>query len=186
MKTNLPVWRAQQQILASAIPESIRCWLFDPGSLTARAIAACRGKFRVEVVAQAWRRASVEEARRLTMPRHALAWVREVYLYCNDTPWVFARTVIPRRTLSGRQKPLAHLGSRPLGAVLFADPWMRRDPIEVCCLNPQHQLFAAATHFTGDGSTLMWGRRSVFYLDHKPLLVNEIFLPSIARCKLTP
>jgi chorismate-pyruvate lyase len=25
----------------------------------------------------------------------------------------------------------------------------------------------------------IWGRRSVFYLAHKPLLVNEIFLPGI-------
>jgi len=25
----------------------------------------------------------------------------------------------------------------------------------------------------------VWGRRSVFYLHKKPLLVNEVFLPSI-------
>ena len=46
-------------------------------------------------------------------------------------PWVFARTLIPARTLRGRGRRLTRLGSRPLGQVLFADPKVRRDPVEI-------------------------------------------------------
>lgn len=184
MRMTQPVWRTQQQMFATAIPDAIACWLFDPGSLTARVIAACQGKFRVVVLSQSWQHASVEEAQRLAMPLPTRALIREVYLCCNDIPWVFARTVMPLRTLTGRQKFLAHLGSRPLGAVLFADPHMHRDPMEVACLSPQQRLFQQAMARSAPVESNIWARRSVFYLAKKPLLVNEIFLPAIARCKV--
>ncbi len=179
-----PLWRCRTHLFATTIPESIAGWLFDPSSLTARIIASCAGRFRVEVVSQRWQRAYRNETQRLGVPAQQIALVREVYLYCNDIPWVFARTVIPRHTLSGEQKHLAHLGARPLGAVLFADPHMHRDPIEVACLTVQHRLYSKAIARLATDPGQIWGRRSVFYLTNKPLLVNEIFLPTMQTCGL--
>ena len=71
------------------------------------------------------------EARVLGMSMSGRALVREVQLLCNGVPWVYARTVIPRRTLSGRQSRLAHIKSRSLGAMLFADPSMRRGELQL-------------------------------------------------------
>ena len=121
------------------------------------------------------------------MRSREVALIREVFLYCDDEPWVFARTVIPRSTLTGKQKYLANLGSRPLGAVLFADPNMRRDHFEVACMRPEELLYTHANQLHTDqnnidGPDFIWGRRSAFYLSNKPLLVNEIFLPAIAKC----
>lgn len=185
MSMKQPVWRNQKQMLITAVPSTIACWLFDPGSLTARVVAACQGRFRVEVLSQRWQRPGVNEARRLGMSLHEQALIREVYLHCNDTPWVFARTVIPRRTLTGRLKFLAHLGSKPLGAVLFADPHMHRDPVEVTSLSQTSRLYDKACARLTPLPATIFGRRSVFYLDNKPLLVNEIFLPDIAQCKFS-
>ncbi len=185
MQFTFPVWRTQQQMFATAIPAAIACWLFDPGSLTARVIAACPGRFHVEVLSQSWQRASVDEAQRLHMTLHERALIREVYLCCDAIPWVFARTIMPQRTLTGRQKFLAHLGARPLGAVLFADPHMHRDPMEVTHLSMRQQLFHKAMLRSPDAASDIWARRSVFYLGAKPLLVNEIFLPTVARCKVS-
>lgn len=179
LRSHEPLWRPQSHLFVTAIPATIAAWLFDPSSLTARITAACAGRFRVEVVAQRWQRAYVNETQRLGMPTYQIALVREVYLYCNDTPWVFARTVIPRRTLSGEQKHLAHLGSRSLGGVLFANPHLHRDPIEVACLTAPHRLYNKATARLATAPDHIWGRRSVFYLADKPLLVNELFLPTM-------
>lgn len=98
-------------------------------------------------------------------------------LYGNDTPWVFARSILPLSTLTGRQRRLRRLDARPLGALLFADPSMRRGPMQlgqVASLNLP--LPGGADENTG----LLWGRRSVFFLDGKPLLVSEIFLPAFS------
>ena len=176
------VWRFQAQVFNHMLSNKMSCWLFDPASLTARLLAACDGRFHVRVISQSWGNPLVNELKRLEMRSREVALIREVFLYCDNEPWVFARTVIPRSTLTGKQKYLANLGSRPLGAVLFADPNMRRDHFEVACMRPGELLYTHANQLHSDKPDYIWGRRSAFYLSDKPLLVNEIFLPAIAKC----
>lgn len=177
-----PVWKQRGYLFNNNVSEDISCWLFDQGSLTRRVIQACDKQFRVEVVSQGWARPMLNEAIRLGMHNKEVALIRQVYLYCGDTPWVFARTVIPKKTLTGAQRYLAHLGNKPLGAVLFADPNMRRDEVEVARISSKQRLFNVATQHLTEQPDSIWGRRSVFYLNKKRLLVNEVFLPAIHKC----
>lgn len=163
------------------IDAALRGWLLDPGSLTERLVAACDGRFRVEVVSQRHARPQRNECRVLRMRHGRHALIRQVRLYCGDQPWVFARTVIPLSTLRGRRRRLARLGNRPLGALLFADPGMRRDAMQISCIRPGQALFDTATRGLRSRPGAIWGRRSVFYLDGAPLLVSEVFLPGLAR-----
>lgn len=174
-----PVWRTRTSLFADPVPENVASWVYDPGSLTRRVQQFCNGNFRVEVIAQYRGRPLLNEATRLQVPADQAALIREVYLYCDALPWVYARTIIPHTTLTGRQRHLAHLGNRPLGAALFADPSMRRDEVEVACMRPFHRLFDTATATLGQSPEMIWGRRSVFYIGGKPLLVNEVFLPPV-------
>mgnify|MGYP000483327604 CR=1 FL=1 len=174
-----PQWYTHAHRFLHHIPREVQDWLFDEGSLTARIIAACNGPFRVEIVSQGWQRPFANEAKRLGMTQPQRAWVRQVHLYCGDTPWVFARTVVPRKTLTGAQRQLVGLGSKSLGTVLFSDPGMTRDSMEVARLCAPHYFYRNATQGLTHLPTSVWGRRSVFYLKHKPLLVNEIFLPAM-------
>lgn len=174
-----PLWRERRHLFAATLPGAVADWLFDAGSLTRRLQRACGGRFRVEVIRQGWARPLLNEATRLGVDPDHVALIREVYLYCDRVPWVYARSVLPQTTLRGRQRRLAHLGNRPLGAALFADPGMRRDALEVTCLQPQHRLFNTATAGLRERPAAIWGRRSVFYTGDKPLLVNEIFLPPL-------
>jgi len=181
-----PVWRRRRHLFATPVPPAVATWLFDPGSLTRRIQQACSGHFHVEVIRQGWARPLLNEATRLRVDPDHVALIREVYLYCDATPWVYARTILPHATLTGRQRRLAHLGSRPLGAALFADPGMRREEMEVTCLQARHRLFRTATAGLAEPPAAIWGRRSVFYTGHKPLLVNEIFLPPLLRARRRP
>jgi chorismate--pyruvate lyase len=154
-------------------------WLWDRGSLTARLVKASGGAFRVRVMHQGWGSALYSESRLLGMRRGEAALVREVELLGHDTPWVFARTLIPASSLKGGARRLAGLGDKPLGAVLFSDPSMRRGPTQVARLLPRHPLFAVATNSLEQKPVELWGRRTLFFLAGKPLLVNEIFLPEL-------
>lgn len=174
-----PVWKREREFLIKEIPSDIRCWLNDPFSLTSRIIEHCHGSFSVKVISQGWRRPMFNEALRLGCRPEYYALVREVYLLCDGEAWVYARTVIPHATLKGPQRYLAHLGTRPLGSVLFADPGMRRDPVEIAEIKPHHRLFRTATSQLDLTPDFIWGRRSVFYTGGKPLLVNEVFLPPL-------
>jgi chorismate--pyruvate lyase len=179
---NEPVWHPLERMPHSRIPAAVLCWLRDPASLTRRLQHACAGDFSVRLLYQGWGRAMRNESRALGVRSHHLSLLRQVQLLCDDKPWVYARTVIPRSTLSGRERRLAFLGNRPLGALLFADPSMRRGPVEVACIRREHPVFTLATQGLAHPPVNIWGRRSVFTLHDKPLLVSEIFLPDIVEC----
>ncbi|MCP3870615.1 MAG: chorismate lyase [Gammaproteobacteria bacterium] len=154
-------------------------WLRDRGSLTARIKRACSGGcFRVLVRRQGWGRPLYSEVRLLGMRQGGWAIIREVELLCDGVPWVFARSLIPAVSLKGGARRLSLLGDRPLGELLFSEPGMRRGQIQVARLLPRHRLFTTAVGHQPAPEEI-WGRRTLFYLDDYPLLVNEIFLPGI-------
>lgn len=174
-----PHWQAHTTLARYSAPVELLDWLLDPTSLTSRLQQTCEGQFRVEPVSQLWQRPMLDEAQAMGMKPHERCFVREVRLLCDDRPWVFARTVIPVRTLTGPRRHLSRLGTKPLGAVLFADPSMRRSGIEITTLFAGQPLFARATLDLPQQPEAIWGRRSAFFLNNKPLLVSEIFLPPI-------
>ncbi|MDH5601115.1 MAG: chorismate lyase [Gammaproteobacteria bacterium] len=174
-----PVWRSREMLLGRAIEQDIAPWLFEQGSLTRRIVLNCKNKFRVEVLSQQWQRPMLNEALRLGVHPEHYAFIREVLLYCGDIPWVFARSVIPHKTLTGPRRSLGKLGTRPLGEILFSDPSIQRDALEVAEIKKGQRMFSCATQCLFTPPESVWGRRSVFYLHKKPLLVNEVFLPSI-------
>ncbi len=149
--------------------------------MTQRVITACGGNFRVNVLSRGWSRPALDEAQVLGVENGRSVFVRHVQLLCNERPWVFARTIIPRSTLTGHERRLARLGARPLGAALFADPTMERGDVEIVRLTPRHALFELTAANVGHAPDEIWGRRSVFRLSGKPLLVCEMFLPEICQ-----
>ncbi len=168
-------WFTRGQLFSKHLPEEVQAWLFDPASLTARLKQICTAGFRVEVLSQAIQKPRLDEFRVLGMETGNYALVRQVRLCCGGACWVYARTVIPFSTLKGKQRVYANLGTRPLGAMLFADRTMQRDQVMVTSL---------AGSQLPDGLGLedqdtVWGRRSVFRVGGKPLLVSEYFLPAL-------
>lgn len=179
VKAGSPLWRPRRHLPRGIVPPNLSSWLFDTASLTQRLRQACHGRFQVRVISEAQARPLRDESVALAMRGHEGAVVRMVYLLCDGRPWVFARTVIPLRTLSGAQRRLAHLGSKPLGEMLFADKSMRRSEVEVARLAPGSLVFKMATQALERKPDEVWGRRSVFHLQDKPLLVSEVFLPDL-------
>ena len=167
-------WYKRSHLLHKRAPENIALWLFDNSSLTARLVRNCEN-FKVNLISQKLEKASLDECKALGLNHGESALIRQVYLQCDGAPVVYARTVIPLSTLTGSQRRYSNLGSRPLGAMLFADRNMRRDEIMVTCLHPDQSLYAKIAKVGDD----IWGRRSVFRVGGKPLLVSEFYLPGL-------
>jgi len=179
-----PLWQRLQH-KQHAIAPTLQNWLLDKTSLTEKLVEKSKGRFRVEVLQQRIQRIRLSEHRALHIKSRRWAVVREVILYGNNTPWVYARTVIPLNTLQGSLRRLHYLGNKPLGRQLFSHPNMTREPLEVAELSPHH-LPNIILSDIGQSSPLnntsklpIWGRRSVFRLTNKPLLVSEVFLPEL-------
>ncbi|MEO6697718.1 MAG: chorismate lyase, partial [Gammaproteobacteria bacterium] len=180
------IWR-QPKRLRTSVPASLWDWLLDPASLTRRLQQVC-GRFRVQVYRQGWRRTTLDEARALGLRAGIRVFIREVHLFCDEQPVVFARTVIPRYTLQGKYRRLTQLGNRSLGAVLFADKTLRRSDLEIAVIGERQFLFAPALALSSAKPAKIWGRRSLFHLSNRPLLLSEIFLHDMSglppsKCK---
>ncbi|MGB5451478.1 MAG: chorismate lyase, partial [Sedimenticolaceae bacterium] len=164
--------------LPGATP-GMHAWLSDAGSLTRSVIASCNGRFRVDLIEQGRGSALPGEAALLADGPAQATLVREVRLYCGREAWVFARTLIPMKSLRGPVHALTRLGRRPLGEVLFSDPTTRRLRVEVARITPRHRLFSRATSHLRQCPDELWGRRTLFEYGGELILVNELFLPGI-------
>ncbi len=164
--TERGIWRQFRRVPSVHLPRRWRSWVLDKGSLTQRLIRCSRGDFRVQVNTLRWGVPHLNERCALGMAEREVALIREVDLICQGRAWVCARSVIPVSTLSGDERQLKYLGTRPLGAFLFRSRSMQRLPIEIARLSRTDGI-------------VIYGRRSVFLLHGKPLLVNECFLPAL-------
>jgi chorismate--pyruvate lyase len=169
-----PDWRCMLSKADSRVPISWRNWLADAGSLTERLMQASDGNLRVSVLKQGFEVPRFSERQLLGLADRRRAMVREVVLYGNAQPWVFARSILPLTTLTGRLRKLRQLSNQPLGELLFKDPTMCREPVQVAYFDAGNRLLPPSVSSIDQAS---WGRRSVFRLDKKPLLVAEVFLP---------
>lgn len=155
-------------------------WLHDHGSLTQRIQQRCT-QFSVQPIHRGRARIAYDEATLLGIPPNQHAYSRDVFLYADDRPVVFAHSTLAPAHLRGAWAAISQLGNKPLGALLFFHPLIRRMPLHFKALPPHHPLYHRAITHLNTPPTLLWARRSLFYLNHAPLLVTEVFLPDILR-----
>lgn len=162
-------------------------WLLHTGSLTERLQSMCR-QFELKVIGQhtitphaselAWL-PTATNAGNTALNRNNQAvqdinkknWdVREVILFGDGQPWVFARSVIPRALAN---QEFAELNNQPLGKLLFNDDRFQRSQFQLCQLTS----WPLTNSLTNSSDESLWGRRSRFHFAGLDMIVAEVFLP---------
>ena len=163
----------------NTVPEEVNTyaedWLLDESSLTARLKASAK-VFRLEVLGQQITYCDEHEAC-VYVKAGDRVLVREVILYCDEQPQVFARSLLPLTSLTGEQKALAELGEQPLGQVIFNSPTLKRKALQVAKFSTAGDLTRLNEALGLSQRMEFWGRRSTFLVNDKPFLVAEVFLP---------
>ncbi len=86
-------------------------------------------------------------------------WLREVMLFGDGVPWVFAQTLLPESGACSAAAGLTELGDEPIGPWLFARRTRRQ-----------------SLQWRRDECGL-YARRSMLLLEGSPLQISELFLP---------
>ena len=159
-------------------PAELAPWLRDRGSLTHRIQQRCT-HFAVRGVRTGLARIALDESALLGIAPQQLAYSREVFLYADDQPVVFAHSSLAHEHLRSAWSDVRTLGNKPLGALLFAHPLIERKPLHYKALRNTHPLYQRAAEVLGEPPHRLWARRSLFFLHDVPLLVTEVFLPGI-------
>lgn len=170
-------------------PPALRDWLTSGGSLTARLIAHSN-TFRVQRLHQRRALCLADEAAVLGLRRAVQVLEREVLLRCDESPVVFAHTVVPLSATASDWPLFGGLGERSLGSTLFYDPQVARGELEFARIRAGHPLMQRARAALGvDGDTVLYARRCLYRRHRGVLLVTEVFLPpvlALARRGPTP
>lgn len=165
----------------SGVPANVKEWVLYSGSFMRRLIQYGIHDARIQVLQQGWQLPQAWEGKLLAIDAEIKVLVREVLILSEKKKWMFARTVIPEKTLTGKYKQLAQLEDRSLGSVLFQDPEMRRGEFEFASLQTDRLLRDYPDLCNNEiDSTELWVRRSIFSLQKNVLLLTEVFLPDMA------
>ena len=167
-------------------PPALRHWLSGDGSLTAK-LKAHSQSFRVQCLHQQPARCLTDEAAAIGLHHAGRVWEREVLLRCDNTPVVFAHTVVPMSATASDWPLFSALGERSLGSTLFGDPQVRRGVLEFARLRSGHPLAQrarAALGLDGPPDLVLYARRCLYRRHQGTLLVTEVFLPPVLELTL--
>lgn len=169
-----PKWFSNRPGLHHLIPATAKSWIYEPDSLTRR-LRCCYGDaLSVKILHQQWGSPFLSERTLLGLKHNQFSLIREVLLFVDQTPLILARTIMPAHTLKGAQRILSRLGNRPLGEIIFAYPKLQRIEMDISLVEPK--TWSAAIRKEFYISQEIWGRRTVYSIKHRQMLVSEFFL----------
>ncbi|XWY19749.1 chorismate lyase [Bisgaard Taxon 45] len=147
-----------QHSMETVLPSSVSSWLNLSSSLTAT-LTQTFGEVRVSVLNESWITFLNDNERRFFPKKATRFWCREVMLKNQDTPLIFARTLMPDSLLA-QHIELQQLGNRALGEWLFMRPDRIRQRLE----------------WTQDQATGLYARRALMQIGQESMVVAELFL----------
>jgi len=154
-------WLSSAELNSQLKDKNILDWLNETGSITQRISA--QSNFKLEIIEDSLGAAENEEYQSLQI-NHEEVRIREVILFGDAKPIVYARSIIPPMTSTLGYPGLGTIGgSKPLGDLLFQSDAFSKTSI----------TFAKFHSNKGD---VVWGRRANYSVNNYPFSVMEVFL----------
>jgi len=171
-----PRWRDVSRWTASSIPSHVLNWLAEPHSLTLKIKGTFAEPFSVQLQGQGLSKPFLTDAQCLQQRVCHHALVREVLLKVGDEAVVFARTTLSKKVAQNLQE-LTHLGTKPLGEVIFSYPDLRRVGLDFAKIKVSHLSILMQQQLVGE--SYIWARRNTYEINKRTFIVSEFFLPAI-------
>jgi len=152
-------WINQEEMEKTLFDSNIKSWLLEKGPITNR----IKSKHSFELKLLRDRVGKVKKSDKSFLDSiDGEIRIREVVLFADENPKVFARSLIPESTIKNGLKKLGELNTKPLGDILFERDIFQKDEI----------VFSIFS----DDKNKYWGRKIKYYVKSYPLSVMEVFL----------
>ena len=152
-------WNTYEAIEHELTNTEIKSWLLEQGPITKRIKSIA--EFRLKLIQDELSDATDDEILFLKIDSEEIR-IREVILFGNENPMVFARTIIPNTTIEKGLKELGKIGNKPLGDILFEKDIFSKEDIVFATFKDEESLF--------------WGRKIKYTVKDQPFSVMEVFL----------
>jgi len=169
-----PHWKKTRLSIKQTIPANALSWIYEKKSLTRRLRQHYGSSLTVEILFHRRKPAFLSECKLLKLPHQQYNLVREVLLHADGKPLILARTILPEQTIKIAKRNLSHLGTRPLGEVIFSYPQLERLELNTTCVSYETWNPELTGKIKVDQK--IWGRRTVYAIHKQKMLVSEFFL----------
>ena len=139
--------------------KEILSWLNEPGSITSRIKSF--SNFRLKLLRDGPGEVDIIEDD-LIVANYEENNTREVILYSDEKPLIYAKSIIPLATIRLGLGVLGNLKENPLGDILFSNPEIKK----------KYMLFAKFQ----SNEKIFYGRKGIYTVKSYPFSVCEIFL----------
>lgn len=119
-------WQSLSDDCVKELPYQVADWLLEFGSLTEKLNRHSKNPVKLDLLLQAPGTIASSEQQAMATDANQLPQ-REVVLYANDKPWIFARTIVSEES----QQLIEQLGQQPLGSILFNNEHLRRQFLQI-------------------------------------------------------
>ncbi|ORU91235.1 MAG: 4-hydroxybenzoate synthetase [Cycloclasticus sp. symbiont of Poecilosclerida sp. N] len=158
------------------MPPRVLDWLTEPYSLTLKIKKTFVQPFNVQLQGQGLSKPFLADSRCLQQHICHHALIRETLLKVGDEAVVFARTTLPRKVARELQE-LTHLGTKPLGEVIFSYLDLQRVGLDFAKIKVDHLSPLMQQQLVGE--SYIWARRNTYRVNKQAFIVSEFFLPAI-------
>ncbi len=152
-------WMTYKEMINQVKNDSIKSWLSESGPITKRISA--NENFELNLLREEIDEVDETEKKYLGNSIGDIK-VREVLLLGNKVPKVYAKSLIPVKTIKKGFSKLGSLGTKPLGDILF----------EKNIFNKIDVMYSSFVH----EDSIFWGRKTKYLVKNLPFSVMEIFL----------
>jgi chorismate--pyruvate lyase len=172
-------WLPAERLGQLSVDANLRPWLIGKGLLSRRVKEACGDRYALRLVDQ-WS-GLLSSSHKLGLRADDNAGLfRDVEIFRGDQVWVFAQTVTPDSTLC-LHPWLAELGDTALDETLQGLSGIERGSYEYAWVPVADPLTLRALREADVKPAGLWARRARVTLRGAPLLMQEVFLPAMAR-----
>ncbi len=159
MKFNkLTSWISETKSLEVRNKE-ILSWLNEPGSITSRIKSF--SDFKLKLLKDGPGEVDIIEDD-LIVSNYEKNNIREVILFSDEEPLIYAKSIIPLETIRLGLGILGNLKENPLGDILFSNPEIKK----------KYMLYAKFQ----SNKEIFYGRKGIYTVKGYPFSVCEIFL----------
>ena len=137
----------------------ILSWLIEPGSITSRIKSF--SDFKLELLRDGPGEVDAADDD-LIIANYKENNIREVLLYSDEEPLIYAKSIIPLETIRLGLGVLGNLKENPLGDILFSNPEIKKE----------YMLFSKFE----SNKKIFYGRKGIYTVKSFPFSVCEIFL----------
>ena len=152
-------WMTYKEMINQVKNDSIKSWLSESGPITKRISA--NENFELNLLREEIDEVDETEKKYLGNSIGDIK-VREVLLLGDKVPKVYAKSLIPVKTIKKGFSKLGSLGTKPLGDILF----------EKNIFNKIDVMYSSFVH----EDSIFWGRKTKYLVKNLPFSVMEIFL----------